>query len=253
MRAYRIPVALAALLVWAAIYVSELWAPIEAIDGGLGGPALRTGAATAFLFALAGVMGWRDLGLGPPRPWTSLWVFLPPFVLLLAMGWALVEHGLPEADVFGMLVAWMLGVGVSEELMFRGILFRALRARLSHWRAIWITSLLFGAAHLSNGLYFGDLGMAVGHLAAATVIGLFLLAGAWRTGSIVPGMVFHACWNTLVLAFLVGAPPSEVATSMDAESVLFLLLLLAPLFLYSILLLRGVDRPLAAAPGVQTI
>lgn len=253
MGAYRISVALAALAVWAAIYASELWLPIEAIDGGFGGPALRVGASAAFLLVLALVMGWRDLGLGLPRPWTSLRVFLPPSVPLLVMGWALVEQGPPEADVFGMLAAWMLGVGVSEELMFRGILFRALRARLSHWRAIWITSLLFGAAHLSNGLYFRDLGMAVGHLAAATVIGLFLLAGAWRTGSILPGMLFHACWNTLVIALLVGAPPSHVATSMDAESVLFLLLLLAPLFLYSLFLLRGVDRPLAAAPGVQTI
>jgi membrane protease YdiL (CAAX protease family) len=245
-------VALAALAVWAAIYASELWLPIEAIDGGLNGIILRAGAAAAFLLILAGIMGWRDLGLTPPRPWTSLWVFLPPSIPLLVMGWLLVQHGLPEPQILRTLAACMLAVGVSEELMFRGVLFRALRTRLSPWPAVWITSLLFGSVHLSNGLYLGDLAIGVAHVAAATVIGLFLLAATLRTGSILPSMLFHGCWNTLVMAFLVSAPPSEWQTTLEAETSLSLLLLLAPLFLYSLFLLRGVDRPLAAAPGVQT-
>ncbi|MFI5893947.1 lysostaphin resistance A-like protein [Actinoplanes sp. NPDC051513] len=48
------------------------------------------------------------------------------------------------------LFGFMAAAAVTEELLFRGILFRIVEGRLGTWGALTLTSLLFGLSHLFN-------------------------------------------------------------------------------------------------------
>ncbi|MEV8228877.1 type II CAAX endopeptidase family protein [Streptomyces sp. NPDC079167] len=70
------------------------------------------------------------------------------------------------------LVGFMAAAAVTEELLFRGVLFRIIEERTGTWIALTLTALLFGAVHLLNpdASLWGALAIAIeagGMLAAA--------------------------------------------------------------------------------------
>ncbi|MEV7104211.1 CPBP family intramembrane glutamic endopeptidase [Streptomyces atroolivaceus] len=70
------------------------------------------------------------------------------------------------------LVGFMAAASVTEEVMFRGVLFRIIEERTGTWIALTLTALLFGAVHLlnPNATLWGGLAIAIeagGMLAAA--------------------------------------------------------------------------------------
>src|SRR5262249_56297190 len=92
-------------------------------------------------------------------------------------------------------VVLCLGVipAVLEELFFRGYLFSALCAASPPRTAIVVSALLFGLFHLVGPLLIVERGVT------STLLGLLLGWLAWRTGSVVPGMILHALHNTSLL------------------------------------------------------
>ena len=87
-----------------------------------------------------------------------------------------------------LLVAALLPA-VCEELAFRGFILSGFRHLGHKWRAIVYSALLFGLTHriLQQSLNAILVGLVLGYLAV-------------QSGSILPGMVFHACHNALVIA-----------------------------------------------------
>ncbi|MEA3080356.1 MAG: protease family protein, partial [Sphingomonadales bacterium] len=79
---------------------------------------------------------------------------------------------------------------VSEELLFRGILFRWIEEFGGSWVALILTSIFFGAVHLANpdASAIAALGIAVGG-------GLMLGAAYMLTRSLWLPMGIHAAWN----------------------------------------------------------
>ena len=73
-----------------------------------------------------------------------------------------------------------------EEFAFRGFILSGLRHTGSKWRAILISSLFFGITHqvLQQSLSAFAVGILIGYIAV-------------QTGSIWPGLVFHATYNAL--------------------------------------------------------
>jgi sodium transport system permease protein len=88
---------------------------------------------------------------------------------------------------------------VCEELAFRGFIFTGLRNTGSPWRAICVSAVFFG---LSHGILQQSL--------IACLIGVLLGWLALRTGSILPGMVFHLVHNSL--GVLVARAPDWLAS-----------------------------------------
>ncbi len=98
-----------------------------------------------------------------------------------------------EGDLTGLLPA-LLGPGifaaVSEEMLFRGVLFRWLEEFGGSWAALLLTSAFFGAAHLANPN--ASILAAAGIAFEAGV----LLGGAYMlTRSLWLPMGIHAAWN----------------------------------------------------------
>lgn len=149
--------------------------------------ALAVGLATAVLAVL--VYAWvvrrterRDVvevslqGAAPGLGWgTLLGVALFGLVVVnLAFLGGYTVHGLGTTTGAVGLLGTMAAVAVTEELLFRGVLFRVIEGWTGTWIALTLTSVLFGAVHLinPNASLWGALAIAIeagGMLTAAYV------------------------------------------------------------------------------------
>jgi membrane protease YdiL (CAAX protease family) len=101
---------------------------------------------------------------------------------------------MPRMDLGPRLVMAAVAVvvaPVSEELLFRGVLFGALRERYGFWSSALTSGILFGLIHMS-----------LVYVLPLSLLGVIL---AWlyeRTGSLWPPIVLHVTQNALVLFML---------------------------------------------------
>ena len=95
------------------------------------------------------------------------------------------------------LVSLALVPAVCEELLFRGYLMRALLAVASPRKAIVTSALLFGVFHVLTTSVLGT-----ERLLPSTFLGLILGWVCWRSRSILPSILLHACHNGLLLMIL---------------------------------------------------
>ena len=91
----------------------------------------------------------------------------------------------------------MLSVGLTEELVFRGLIARMLYARFGRnpvgvWLSVLLSSLLFGLVHLSNALSGVDLTSVLIQVVGASALGICLAAIYLRTGSFWTVVLLHA-------------------------------------------------------------
>jgi sodium transport system permease protein len=105
-----------------------------------------------------------------------------------------VQQLLAGAPVWQVLALMALTPAICEELAFRGFILSGLRHMGSTWGAIVVSSLLFGVTH-------GILQQSI----SAAVVGVVLAYLAVKTGSLLPGIVFHVVHNTLGLSVLLTA------------------------------------------------
>jgi sodium transport system permease protein len=132
---------------------------------------------------------------------------------------------------------------VCEELAFRGFILTGLLRRFRPGTAIVLSSFLFALAHLN-----------VFQFLPSFVLGLVLGVLAVRSGSVLPGMVFHLLHNGLLigltaLAGLEGTPERLPSTPAVAFMLEALCIVLAALVLWRLVRPAG-PRPLpAGAPS----
>lgn len=202
--------------------------------------------AVALLFAAIAAFKWRDLRFGAPHSLLKVMWF--PALVLLAISSLALTTGLPEGKVMFFVAFNTFLVGLSEEVMFRGVMFRALLESSKVWTAIILTTVLFGAVHVLNGFTTGEWGPALLQAVAAGMSGLIFIAIVIRTGSIWPAIIYHFLWDCML--FLMGtasATKSETAADPAMEAalegggaVLFPLMIALPNFLCALVLLRKV-------------
>jgi len=142
------------------------------------------------------------IGLAPPqRVLSSLLLFVPAVVIATYVGIVLtVLAGLQDEpttsiDLDGRSPGVKLYISFAsvvlapwvEELAFRGLAYSSLALRFGFWPAALISSLLWSGLHL-----------ALGVLIVFTLEGVVLCWLRRRTGSVMPGVGIHGCWNALV-------------------------------------------------------
>jgi len=191
------------------------------------------------------VFGWRDAALGASKPGTARLMWFPT-LYLFAFAAVIAALGAPPINFLVGLAYSMFWIAASEELMFRGLLFPALRRTLRIWPAIGLTSLIFGAVHLMNALGDGDFIGAVIQTIAATMTGFLLLALRLRRGSIWPAIFYHMAWNIGVFGIGFAAQSDQpqgddmlnAVVDHNPIAVAFLLLMVLPNAVYAFWLLR---------------
>ncbi len=183
--------------------------------------------AIVFLFGVITYLKWWDsVGWkGPNNPRNLRLLWLPALFLFLLLVTVLFT-GLPSTRVLSIVIFNTLMVGISEELMFRGVLFHGVSSSFGIWRAVWITAIIFGSVHTLNSLITGDFKTSVVQAFFAGMFGVWAVALRVRLDTVIPLIIIHWLWDCL--AFLTG--PSQG---------LVLLLFSFILFFYGIWLLRN--------------
>lgn len=93
--------------------------------------------------------------------------------------------GVPPWTAIPMLLVAIAAAPLTEEIAFRGYAMGLLRRHFGVVGAIVISSLMFAAAHYTQGLYPTK-------LVVYLLVGLTLAITVWRTGSLVPAMIVHS-------------------------------------------------------------
>jgi len=160
-------------------------------------------AAAAVALTLANGRSLGTLWLEPPvgwRAWVGFGLPAAYVALIVAQGRSIVSRPaaltrlrarleplaglIPHTPAeYRRFVPLAVTAGVCEELLFRGYLVWVLQAALGLYPAVLLSMVVFGLAHGYQGGKFG-------FRAALAGVGLGLLA--LLTGSVLPGMVFHA-------------------------------------------------------------
>lgn len=84
--------------------------------------------------------------------------------------------------------------GVTEEIVFRGYLFKLIEDKWNAATAVFVTSILFGVLHLLtvSGFQLIDLGLI---LLAGTLVGMIFSLIVYKTGTVWNAVVVHIIWN----------------------------------------------------------
>lgn len=242
----RLPFSLLVYFLWAAITIfGGMWLSggqkQSLIEGLTKGPLWNVIAAFLFLVAVILMSGWRDLKFGAPQPGTLRLLWFPALYIIgfLSIAGLL---GWPPLSLMLMILFSTLFVGLSEETMFRGMLFQALRTRVKLWPAMIWTSVLFGSVHILNALTTGEFLMALLQAFTATLSGVAFIAILVRTGSLWPPILYHALWDfgTFTISASQQATGEAATANVGGWSLLLPVALVLPNFLYGIFLLRNV-------------
>lgn len=123
-------------------------------------------------------------------------LFVVTVALLVLVGVGRVTGG----DGLAAIVPWLLWVtatATSEEILFRGVLFRILEERLGTWIALALSAALFGGLHAAN----ANASIA-SSLAIAIEAGLLLAAAYAASRRLWLPIGLHAGWNLAQLGLL---------------------------------------------------
>ena len=173
---------------------------------------VSTIAASIITIALYGWRRWAPLNsiYLNTRPWFTLfWVICLTIGSSIPLTAALDATGLQLPEIYKQMFKGMMHndmgfiaigvlVPIAEEMVFRGAILRTLLSAFGkqrRWLAIGITALLFAVIH-------GNLAQGFG----AFFLGLLIGWMYYRTGSIVPGVVFHWVNNSIAVILYRIAP-----------------------------------------------
>ncbi|MCL6706396.1 CPBP family intramembrane metalloprotease [Pseudomonas sp. R2.Fl] len=199
-------------------------------------------AASVFLLIALSLLRWDRLGFQAPEPPRSaLLTWMPAlYIAVLLAGAALL--GLPPAGTMAVILVNCLFVGFSEEVMFRGILFRGALSRMRVVPAAIFTSILFGLVHTLNAFATGQPAVAMAQAVAAFMSGVLYNAIRIRTQSIYPMMIVHALWDFALFMIVHAAGAVDETVELTPSNLLLPALMILPLFTYGLFLLRGMER-----------
>ena len=158
--------------------------------------------------------------------------YLPLILIASTAFWGEIklQYELPEALLY---IISMCCVGFLEEVIFRGLLFRAM-AKDNLRTAILVSSLTFGLGHIVNLFNESgrDLASSVIQIVFAVLVGFILVLIFYHGKSLIPCILFHSANNALKVF------SAEGNLSPHAELVLNLLLITVVLGGYSLYLVR---------------
>lgn len=208
-----------AIMAVCGIIVPWAWKLVAGSDGGADAMVVTSAVYSLLTLAVFVKAGWSKLSPAylQSRPWTVFaWSALVGAGAIIPG--MLVQEMLPDlsnlaekrlmqlvANDYGFFTLCLFAPFV-EEVVFRGAVLRALLASMkSRWGAIVISAALFAAVHLNPA-----------QMPMAVLAGLFLGWIYSRTGSILPGVVYHFVNNTIAFAMMRVLPP-EVANGSLAD------------------------------------
>ncbi|HVN00345.1 MAG TPA: CPBP family intramembrane glutamic endopeptidase [Caulobacteraceae bacterium] len=172
---------------WAPALMPFVLAALVAVLSGRAWPKAGAGARRALVpLAPVSARAWLwslGAGLFAIAALAALWTVLgeivqtPPNLLPDT-------RGVPMTTLAPMLLVSITAAPITEEIAFRGYAMGLIGRHFGPIATIVLSSVLFAAAHLTQGLYASK-------LIVYLLVGLALAATVWRTGSLLPAAVVH--------------------------------------------------------------
>lgn len=152
-----------------------------------------------------------ELGLKYKKFDPKLGIFSVVLPIAVLVFYAFVLPGNPYVEHEGMLgkavvtaiFAEGISAGITEELVFRGMIFRYMKKTLGVKLAVIIPAVLFASVHIMNMKSFDLTDLILLILAGSSVAVMFTFM-ALESGSIYPGALAHTLWNALIIGGLFG-------------------------------------------------
>lgn len=159
---------------------------------------------------------WRQIGFTRGIRRTDSALYIAPFIIIVLpsiLGFPIVA-GQSSIQIIVLALVASLLVGFTEESFFRGLLLQC-TLPVGIWPAVLISSALFGLVHLSNILAGLGWNYVAGQALFAFGFGVLLCGLRLRTGSIWPGILFHAAKDFPGLILLTVNPRQVLSTSLN--------------------------------------
>jgi len=147
---------------------------------------------------------WVDLGWGPVTWLACVTVQAVVGTLVLRSGVPFEGNapdlgngsGLPRSYVVALVVLTVVVAPVIEEIVFRGMVMRALLSSMPATAAVGLQGLLFGLAHVDPSRGAGNVGLVI----LLSAVGCVLGGAALLTRRLAAPMVAHAIVNSIAMA-----------------------------------------------------
>ena len=146
--------------------------------------------------------GWRSIGFGKFNVLGLFWI-LPSVAVIIAMVLGMQSAAGPALSavpVYGVVAIFTVPVliGLSEEILFRGILFHTLLRKLSFVQAMMMSSVMFALMH-SPTLLTGQMAATTfQQMGFAFLVGMFLAPITLRSGTLWVPIIWHAVWDMTI-------------------------------------------------------
>lgn len=165
--------------------------------------------ALALLAVVAALGWWRQSGISS-SPQLSPWGVVPTGVLIgFVVFFGSRVAGIGDPTFLLTLLTGSLIWAFNEELQLRGIVLYGLARRSNPWRAAWVTTLLFGLAHLSSLLTGWSLQHALAQVIAGTMDGAVFAKVRLATRSLWFSIVVHGLGNYVIFLWRFARPFGE--------------------------------------------
>jgi len=143
--------------------------------------------------------------------WRSYLYFIPLLLIMSTNLWNGVAMNVSVTEALLHILS-MLCVGFIEELIFRGLLFKAL-CKSNIKQAILISSITFGIGHIVNLLNGADVFPTLLQICYAVAIGFLFVIIFWKGKSLLPCIVTHSIVNSLSIFSVQGSQMFAIVTS----------------------------------------
>lgn len=130
--------------------------------------------------------------------------FIPLFVIMSVNLWYGVSMNATSIETVLYIIS-MFCVGFLEEVIFRGLLFKAI-SKDSMKQAIIFSSLSFGMGHIVNLLNGAEFFPTLLQICYASAIGLLFTIIFYKSGSLYPCILTHSIFNSLSIFGKEGSP-----------------------------------------------
>lgn len=159
-------------------------------------------------------LSWQAVGFGKLDVKNFL-IWLAPLMLLVgaAIGFDLLSLDLEKLtaahwEAYAWVGATTFLVGISEELMFRGVVLRSFMQTGSTKRAVLISAFCFSGIHAVNVFAGLPLLHVPIQLVVTCLVGIYFALAAIKLNNLIPLMIFHWLWDF----YLMGSSTLELTT-----------------------------------------
>lgn len=141
--------------------------------------------------------------------WKSYLYFVPLLLLMTTNLWNGVTMNVSAMETVLHILS-MICVGFLEEVIFRGLLFKAI-CKSNLKRAILISSITFGIGHIVNLLNGADVLPTLLQICYATAIGFLFTIIFYKGKSLLPCIITHSIINSLSIFSVQGSQTFNIA------------------------------------------